>query len=71
MHEKISQLGYIDRSLVLLWLENLSYDEIGSIMGMTANNVAVSLYRIKDKIKKGLTKKITDNGKQHGVQSRN
>lgn len=71
LHEKISQLGYIDRSLVLLWLENLSYDEIGSIMGMTANNVAVSLYRIKDKIKKGLTKKITDNGKQHGVQSRN
>ncbi len=52
LHDRIGQLGYIDRSLVLLWLENLSYDEIGAILGISANNVAVRLVRVKDKLKK-------------------
>ena len=52
LHDRIGRLGYIDRSLVLLWLENLSYDEIGAILGISANNVAVRLVRVKDKLKK-------------------
>ena len=52
LHERIGQLGYMDRSLVLLWLENLTYDEIGAILGVSANNVAVRLVRIKEKLKK-------------------
>ena len=52
LHDRIGQLGYMDRSLVLLWLENLTYDEIGAILGMSANNVAVRLVRIKEKLKK-------------------
>lgn len=52
LHDRIGQLGYIDRSLVLLWLENLSYNEIGEILGISANNVAVKLVRIKEKLKK-------------------
>ena len=34
-----------DRAIVLLWLENLSYEEIGQIVGITAKNVSVRLYR--------------------------
>ena len=56
LHDKIGQLGYIDRSLVLLWLENLSYDEIGAILGITANNVAVKLLRIKEKMRNSINK---------------
>ena len=52
LHDRIGQLGYMDRSLVLLWLENLTYDEIGAILGVSANNVAVRLVRIKEKLKK-------------------
>lgn len=52
LHARIGQLGYMDRSLVLLWLENLTYDEIGAILGVSANNVAVRLVRIKEKLKK-------------------
>ena len=52
LHDRIEQLGYMDRSLVLLWLENLTYDEIGAILGVSANNVAVRLVRIKEKLKK-------------------
>ena len=52
LHDRIGQLGYMDRSLVLLWLENLTYDEIGAILGVSANNVDVRLVRIKEKLKK-------------------
>ena len=50
LHDLISQLELIDRSLVLLWLEGISYDEIGAIIGITPNNVGVKLSRIKEKL---------------------
>ena len=51
LYDRINRLGYIDRSIILMWLENLSYDEIGSILGITANNVSVKLVRIREKLK--------------------
>ena len=50
LHDLISRLELIDRSLVLLWLEGISYDEIGAIIGITPNNVGVRLARIKEKL---------------------
>ncbi len=50
LHDLISQLELIDRSLVLLWLEGIPYDEIGAIIGITPNNVGVRLARIKKKL---------------------
>ena len=52
LRERISKLGPFDRAIVLLWLENLSYDEIGQIVGISAKNVSVRLVRIKDQLKK-------------------
>ena len=51
LYDRINKLGYIDRSIILMWLENLSYDEIGSILGITANNVSGKLVRIREKLK--------------------
>ena len=50
LYNRISRLDLIDRSLVLLWLEGISYDEIGAIIGITPNNVGVKLARIKEKL---------------------
>ncbi|MBQ5957863.1 MAG: RNA polymerase sigma factor [Bacteroidales bacterium] len=50
LHDLISQLELIDRSLVLLWLEGIPYDEIGAIIGITPNNVGVRVARIKEKL---------------------
>ena len=50
LQSRISRLGPFDRAIVLLWLENLSYDEIGAIVGITAKNVAVRLFRIKEQL---------------------
>ncbi|MDE6339097.1 MAG: sigma-70 region 4 domain-containing protein, partial [Muribaculaceae bacterium] len=51
LHERISRLEPIDRAIVLLWLENLPYDEIASIVGITPRAVGVRLVRIKEKLK--------------------
>jgi len=52
LRQRITQLPPFDRAIVLLWLENLSYDEIGAIVGITAKNVSVKLVRIKEQLKK-------------------
>ena len=52
LHRRISRLQPFDRAIVLLWLENLSYEEIGQIEGITAKNVSVRLFRIKEQLKK-------------------
>ena len=51
LHKRISKLQPFDRAIVLLWLENLSYEEIGQIVGITTKNVSVRLYRIREQLK--------------------
>ncbi len=51
LHKRILCLEPVDRAIVLLWLENLSYDEIASIVGISARAVGVRLVRIKEKLK--------------------
>ena len=52
LHKRISKLQPFDRAIVLLWLENLSYEEIGQIVGITAKNVSVRLFRIREQLKR-------------------
>ena len=51
LHKRISKLQPFYRAIVLLWLENLSYEEIGQIVGITAKNVSVRLFRIREQLK--------------------
>jgi len=52
LRHRINQLPAFDRAIVLLWLESMSYDEIGAIVGISAKNVSVRLVRIKEQLKK-------------------
>ena len=52
LRKRITRLAPFDRAIVLLWLENMSYEEIGQVVGITAKNVSVRLYRIKEQLKK-------------------
>lgn len=52
LYKRINRLGLVDRAIVLMWLENMSYDEIGNILGISAQNVGVKLFRIKEELKK-------------------
>ncbi len=51
LYSRINRLGLVDRSIILLWLEGLSYEEIGAIIGITTKNVSVKLLRIKEQLK--------------------
>lgn len=52
LHRRISRLQPLDRAIVLLWLEDISYDEIAAIIGITAKNVSVRLVRIREQLKR-------------------
>ena len=51
LRQRIARLGQFDRAIILLWLENMTYEEIAAIMGITVKNVSVRLYRIKEELK--------------------
>lgn len=52
LYNRISKLGVFDRAIVLLWLENQSYEDIATIMGISVKNVSVRLVRIREQLKK-------------------
>jgi RNA polymerase sigma-70 factor (ECF subfamily) len=52
LYRRINKLGVLDRAIILLWLENMSYEEIGEIIGISTKNVSVKLVRIKEQLKK-------------------
>ncbi len=55
LKQAIQQLKKMDRTLILLLLEECSYKEIAEITGMTVSNVGARISRIKIKIKTLLT----------------
>ncbi len=50
LHTAIGQLTGIEKSIVLLYLEDKQYDEIAEITGITQNYVRVKMNRIKKKL---------------------
>ncbi len=51
LYDRIKKLGAYDRALIMLWLDNMTYEEIAQVMGITVKNVSVRLYRIKEELK--------------------
>lgn len=58
LHRFISELGEIERIVILLYLENVSQEQIAEIVGISHANVRVKIHRIKEV----LTKKFKENG---------
>ena len=52
LYGRIHRLKPFDRAIVMLWLEGISYEEIGAIVGISTKNVSVRLVRIKEELKK-------------------
>jgi RNA polymerase sigma-70 factor (ECF subfamily) len=50
LHSAISKLNRIDKAIILLWLEEKSYQDIAAIIGTSKNNISVKLVRIKRKL---------------------
>ncbi|WP_167614128.1 RNA polymerase sigma factor [Maribellus sediminis] len=52
LHKAVNHLTGVEKSIVLLFLENKKYEEIAEITGITQNYVRVKMNRIKKKLKK-------------------
>jgi RNA polymerase sigma-70 factor (ECF subfamily) len=52
MYEAIRKLCEIDRAIVMLYLEDTSYEEMEEILGITQNHLRVKMNRIKEKLRK-------------------
>jgi RNA polymerase sigma-70 factor (ECF subfamily) len=51
----IKQLSEIERAMIMMALEEISYDEIAETIGITQNNVRVRMNRIREKLRKLMT----------------
>ena len=51
LYKAIEHLSDVEKSIVLLYLEDKPYEEIAEITGITANYVAVKMNRIKEKLR--------------------
>lgn len=58
LYVAIRHLSEVDRALILLYLEEKSYQEIADILGTNANNIGVRVTRIKERLKKILDEKF-------------
>ena len=50
LYAAIEHLDKVDKSVILLYLDEKSYEEISEITGMSKSNVGVRLNRIKGKL---------------------
>ena len=51
LRKAILQLTKVEKAIIMLYLEDQSYEEIGAIVGITKNHVGVKISRIKAKLK--------------------
>ena len=58
LYAAIKQLSEIDRAVILLYLEEKSYQDISEIIGTNPNNIGVRIKRIKERLKKILDEKV-------------
>ena len=51
LYNHISKLNDLDKTIIFLYLEAFSYEEIASISGISKANVSVRLVRIREKLR--------------------
>ena len=52
LYRAIRKLSEVDRGVILLYLEEQSYQDIANIFETTANNIGVRIKRIKERLRK-------------------
>ena len=51
LYDRINRLDVFDRAIILLWLENMNYQDIADVGGISLSNVTTRLFRIKEQLK--------------------
>ncbi|MDF1575354.1 MAG: RNA polymerase sigma factor [Bacteroidales bacterium] len=56
LYRAISGLKKVEKAIILMWLEEKSYEEIAEAIGITVKNVSVRLVRIRTKLAEIISK---------------
>jgi RNA polymerase sigma factor (sigma-70 family) len=56
LSQQIAHLNLLEKGIVILYLEDKSYQEIAEIIGISTTNVGTKLSRIKEKLKQQILK---------------
>lgn len=51
LYDRINRLDIFDRAIILLWLENMPYQDIANIVGISVSAVTTRLFRIREQLK--------------------
>lgn len=51
LYRAIGKLDEVERLMIMMMLDEVEYEEIASIMGITENNLRVKIHRIKTRLK--------------------
>ncbi|MBQ5741597.1 MAG: sigma-70 family RNA polymerase sigma factor [Bacteroidaceae bacterium] len=51
LYDRINRLDVFDRAIILLWLENMTYQDIADVVGISVSNITTRLFRIKEQLK--------------------
>ena len=51
LYRLINRLTDLEKAIIMLWLDDKSYDEIAAVTGLTKSNVGVRIARIKEKLR--------------------
>lgn len=51
LYDRINRLDVFDKAIILLWLENMTYQDIASVIGISTAAVTTRLFRIKELLK--------------------
>ncbi|MBE7170648.1 MAG: sigma-70 family RNA polymerase sigma factor [Williamsia sp.] len=57
LYEAIRRLNEVEKAIVMLYMEDRSYEEMEAILGLSQGNLRVKMNRIKEKLRQ-LTKEI-------------
>jgi RNA polymerase sigma factor (sigma-70 family) len=60
LYKQIANLRDLDKTIIFLYLEQCSYEEIAEITGISTKNVSVRLVRIKEKLRAKLNMQTTE-----------
>ncbi|MDO4556578.1 MAG: RNA polymerase sigma factor, partial [Lachnospiraceae bacterium] len=59
--DALYELNEIDRSIMLLYMEEYNYHEIAEIVGMNSSNIGVKVHRLKNQLQKHFNSNINGN----------
>lgn len=56
MYKAIGTLSPLNKAIILLYIDEMSYDEIATVTGITKGNVSVRIVRIKKELEEKISK---------------